>query len=117
MKIAILHDGTFDGDSAFYAGTEEHAPSGVFVYNGENLGDLKQKMFESIKDVDEGAKELVDTVVGAWILDEKGIRKMEKLDAGLGYAECDSACYSNNRTRKIVASVLAEETLGVRTKP
>jgi hypothetical protein len=122
--FAIFHDGTFDGDSAFYC------PDDSMPYSGENLRDLKKKFHEKkLKEdwpeLSKADKESRDSAMqdikedwpidGAWIVDTKTIKAIQaiwdEVDPGN-----DSATYACNRAAKAVANALAIKKLGKKPK-
>ncbi len=111
---AILHDGTFDGDSAFYC--PDHTGNDKYK-KGTTLNQLSKKFWKIM------VKELVSEeedvqkdypVKGAWIVDEKGMKVISVIwesDPGN-----DSATYACNRAAKRVAQIVAIKCLGKKAK-
>ena len=105
MKLfAIGHDATFDGDNAFTC------PDPTVEYrDGMTLADIRAAWVQTAGD-DEFAKETVQEMRGAWIVDEKGLRACRAVwesDPGN-----DSSVYSANRSAKHVAEAICVKKVG-----
>jgi len=119
--FAIVHDGTFDGNSVFYC------PDNKVEYKkGLTILDVKKDFLHKMV-IDEGGDPLAngeltpaevvligdqvtDTyqVEGAWIVDEDGLKILEKIWDAMG----PGADLDANHCTKVIAHMLAIKTLG-----
>jgi hypothetical protein len=130
--FALIHDGTLDGDSTFYAGAEK-----IEYKLGQNIHEiiknfLNAEVAKRCKDLE--AEEpvgpldpvetrlIVDEVTdqykdakGAWIVDEETILAIEALWDAADPSN-DSASYAANRAAKGMAHRLAFKRLGRKIK-
>lgn len=115
VDIAILHDGSFDGDSQFYAGGSVSPTGGIFAYNGQSLEELKEEyraaLTEDGWDDEEGIAEMVNAVQGAWVLNAAGAQTLNDMIDSAGEIGNDSATYRLNRQAKTMAARLAVKQL------
>lgn len=111
---AILHDGTFDGDSAFFC------PDDKVPYKGETFKDiqkrfldLKRKEYKDRNNEFEITAEIAEdyNAEGAWIVDNNTLKLLEKIwDAADPHN--DSATYTTNRIAKKMAHILSTKKFG-----
>lgn len=122
--FAIFHDGTFDGDSAFYC------PDDRIPYHGETMKELRKQFHEKklkedwpelAKAVGESRKtaeeEVRETwpIEGAWIVDQKTINVAQAIWDEVD-PHGDSTSYACNRAAKAVVNHLAIKRLGKKPK-
>lgn len=107
--FAVVNDGTFDGDSAYYCpGNQIPYRQGMSL---KQVVEIYRKMLEAGDPGDpEFNEELVDGVTGAWVVDAKSLKILEIVwDSNPGN---DSAVYNCNYIAKCIAARLAIKTLG-----
>lgn len=112
---AILHDGTFDGDSAFFC------PDDKIAYkDGETLRDIKKRFLDfkrkelkaTVEDKDELAEIAEDyDAKGAWIVDNNTIKLLESIWDAADPCD-DSGTYITNRIAKRMACILSVKKFG-----
>lgn len=111
--LAILHDGTLDGDSSFGVSGTVGGCRNVVKYNsGEILKDLlprlKKNLIEDFDD-DEAIDEIFNAVKGAWIIDKRTQDMLNSINFDFGN---DSSCYVANTVLKHVVQAFAIKKLG-----
>jgi hypothetical protein len=112
MKVAVFHDGTLDGDNAFYA------PNDYVEYNGESFAALVDKFYAKKLEEDEGlsCEEMKDMwdPKGAWIITVEQrdlINFVWESDPGN-----DGAVYMCNHIAKSMCNAACELHLGEEAK-
>ena len=103
--VAVVHDSTGDGDSAYYC------PNSQVPYKkGMTLQDIRKTYFDKMMEkeinnpffCEQSAREDADGISGAWILDERGERACSAVwNSNHGN---DSETYACNRAAKAVAA-------------
>jgi len=114
--FAIVHDGTFEGDSNYQCPGEKIPYKDGQTWNEIKEAFLKQRMKdEGYDDVAEFIEEFgYDKIAGAWVVTEKQFEMIELVwesDPG-----CDSAVYTCNYTAKCMAEKACVAYLGKKPK-
>lgn len=122
--FAIFHDGTFDGDNAFFC------PDNRIPYHGETMKALRYKFHEmmlkedwpELAKADDESRAVAEQQVrdewpieGAWIVDQKTINVAQAIWDAIEPGG-DHTTYACNRAAKAVVSQLAIKRLGKKPK-
>ena len=126
--FAIVHDGTFDGDSGFWVDSDR-----IKYKEGQGIRDVRAAYHahrikldvESQKDLspevmrdacDEINETYTSQIKGAWIVDEDGLKVINAVLDAHGPPGGDHAAYRMNRSAKALANALAIKRLGKKAK-
>lgn len=121
---AVFHDGTFDGDNAFYAPNGPEVPSADVtiaqikkLHLEQERARMEKEAGNTEEDVQQSLKEIKTEdhpkVKGVWIIDERTKKAAEAIWDVIDPGN-DSSTYACNRAAKAVVDAQAIKRIGKR---